>query len=599
MAAAKEWYDTDETRDLVLLDSDSEREELSSDFDGESSDDDSLNSRASNGDDRAESAHESDIEMSADEENLPRERRNRRATVRGPEIKWEIYEDIDPFESTWLQKFTPRPGILVDTSEFAPVDFFYLFFPNEAFELISTETNRYAIQYLDSTADFEPSSRFHAWSDTSPDEIKAFVSLEIAMGLCQKPAHADYWSGFWLTAVPFSSVISRNRFELLQTFLHFSNVEEQVPQGQDGYNPLFKIQPLFDIVNPTCEQWYQPERDLSLDESMVKFKGRLFFRQYLPAKPTRWGIKQFVLAEAKSGYCLKSVVYTGKTSFPRMQGVSLTEQVVLSLLHGYENKGHIVYLDNFYSAPILFKKLEELNIGACGTVKVNRKHMPRELLPSLLPLQKGDLPVFMRSDNLVACAWQDTKRVNFLSTVDTNLTVDKAIRSRGGEGGHRNVEKPVIAERYNSNMGGVDSLDQMLGTYQYPHKCIKWYHTLYHRVREIALVNGFILYKKANPNKRVTPKKFREDVITGLLKNWNPPQRKQGRPSNTPDPIRLTGRHFLGKNENPKQKLDCRVCSDRKNKKRVQTVYYCKQCEIPMCVVPCFERYHTLRQYQM
>ena len=71
-----------------------------------------------------------------------------------------------------------------------------------------------------------------------------------------------------------------------------------------------------------------------------------------------------------------------------------------------------------------------------------------------------------------------------------------------GEDGHRNVEKPVIAERYNSNMGRVDSLDQMFGTYQYPHKCTKWYHTLYHRVRAIALVNGFILYKKANPTKR-------------------------------------------------------------------------------------------------
>ena len=282
-------------------------------------------------------------------------------------------------------------------------------------------------------------------------------------------------------------------------------------------------------MNPTYERWYQPECDLSLDESMVKFKGRLAFRQYLPAKPTRWGIKQFVLAEAKSGYCLKSVVYSGKTSFARLAGVSLSEQVVLSLLEGYENKGHIVHLDNFYSAPILF--------------------------------------------------------------------IDKAVKSRGGEGGYRTVEKPVIAERYNSKMGGVDCLDQMLGTYQYPHKCLKWYHTLYHRVREIALVNGFILYKKANPTKRVTPKKFREEVISGLLKTWNPPQRKTGRPSNTEDPLRLTGRHFLGKNENPKQKLDCRVCSDRKNKKRVQTVFYCKQCNIPMCCVPCFERYHTLRHY--
>ena len=88
--------------------------------------------------------------------------------MREPEIKWEIYEYIGPFESIWLQKFTSRPGILVDTSEFVAVDFFYLFFPNEAFELISTETTRYASQYLDLTVDFEQSSGFRAWSDTSP-----------------------------------------------------------------------------------------------------------------------------------------------------------------------------------------------------------------------------------------------------------------------------------------------------------------------------------------------------------------------------------------------------------------------------------------------
>ena len=132
------------------------------------------------------------------------------------------------------------------------------------------------------------------------------------MGLSQKPANADYWSGFWLTALPFSFVMSHNRFELLQAFQHFNNIENQIARGEESYNPLFKIQPPLDIVNPTYEKCHQPARDLSLDESMVKFKGRLFFRQYLPAKPTRWRIKQFVLAEAKTGYCLKSIVYSGK-----------------------------------------------------------------------------------------------------------------------------------------------------------------------------------------------------------------------------------------------------------------------------------------------
>ena len=36
----------------------------------------------------------------------------------------------------------------------------------------------------------------------------------------------------------------------------------------------------------------------------------------------------------------------------------LTEQVVTSLLDGYESKGHVVYMDNFYSSPsLIFRKV--------------------------------------------------------------------------------------------------------------------------------------------------------------------------------------------------------------------------------------------------
>ncbi len=85
----------------------------------------------------------------------------------------------------------------------------------------------------------------------------------------------------------------------------------------------------------------------------MKFKGRIFFRQYLPEKPTKSGIKKFILAEARIGYALKSIIYTGKTSFQRDPGVTLSEQVVLDLLEGFEDKGHKVYMDSFYSSPSL------------------------------------------------------------------------------------------------------------------------------------------------------------------------------------------------------------------------------------------------------
>ena len=82
--------------------------------------------------------------------------------------------------------------------------------------------------------------------------------------------------------------------------------------------------------------------------------------------------------------------------------------------------------------------------------------------------------MFMRSGNMVVCGWHDTKRLTMLSTVDNNLTVDKEIRSKEHPSGKRTVEKPVAVERYNRNMAGVDRFDQMLGTYQYPHKVVPY-----------------------------------------------------------------------------------------------------------------------------
>lgn len=46
-----------------------------------------------------------------------------------------------------------------------------------------------------------------------------------------------------------------------------------------------------------------------------------------------------------------------------------------------------------------------------------------------------------------------------MSIVENNLIVDKVVRSKNGEGGYREVEKLVIVDRYNLNMGGVDIFD--------------------------------------------------------------------------------------------------------------------------------------------
>lgn len=185
------------------------------------------------------------------------------------------------------------------------------------FRLISEHTILFAEQFFDNPSDLTQHSRFQKWTDTSPNEIQAFVALQIATGLNCKPSVKDYWRKYWLTETKFGSVMSWNRYLLLSTCLHFSNNEQVVQWGEEDFNLLFKIQPVLDIINPVYENVYGPGKNLCIDESMIKFKGRIYFRQYLPAKPTTLGNKVFVLSESDSGYGLKFEVYTGKESFAR------------------------------------------------------------------------------------------------------------------------------------------------------------------------------------------------------------------------------------------------------------------------------------------
>jgi len=163
----------------------------------------------------------------------------------------------------------------------------------------------------------------------------------------------------------------------LNDFHHFcTSVTMKIKQN---YNPLFKIQYVLDIVDPFYESVYKPGRCLSIAESIVKFKGRVFFRQYLPSKPT---------CESKTGYHLKHVIYTGRKTVERDEGVPFTTQLVSLLLQGYKHMGHMVFLDNFYSSPDLFLLLKDsFGIGACGTVWINQKHMRHMLQPSVLSLR--------------------------------------------------------------------------------------------------------------------------------------------------------------------------------------------------------------------
>ena len=83
--------------------------------------------------------------------------------------------------------------------------------------------------------------------------------------------------------------MSSRRFELLLKFLHINDSRKQPARGQVGYDRLYKVRPLLDAVVKNFQASYTPSQNLSIDESMIGFKGRLAFLTVHAKKATQVG----------------------------------------------------------------------------------------------------------------------------------------------------------------------------------------------------------------------------------------------------------------------------------------------------------------------
>ena len=91
---------------------------------------------------------------------------------------------------------------------------------------------------------------------------------------------------------------------------------------------------------------------------MIPFKGRLAFKQRMPMKPVKNGMKPFSLCEARMGYSAVFLIYLGKETRGQEKGndgeLGKTGAVVVNLVKEYKHKGYKLYIDNFYtSVPLL------------------------------------------------------------------------------------------------------------------------------------------------------------------------------------------------------------------------------------------------------
>ena len=249
-----------------------------------------------------------------------------------------------------------RPGPQVDLQAgLKALDFFQLYFTEELLEKITEWTMKYANQKLD-TARRDDAEEGPHWTMTV-EELKAYLGMIIITNnLMIVPRTERYFiveDGKWLFHTNLSKIFTRKRFREIQRYIHFVDPSHRRPEiGEPGYDRLFMVRPVLDHLQTKFKQLYVMERDISIDESMIPFKGHLSWIQRMPQKPVKVGIKVFVVAEASTGYCWNFQIYIGKHEGQEddVGDLGKTDRVVINLLADLTYQGYHLYLDNFYTS---------------------------------------------------------------------------------------------------------------------------------------------------------------------------------------------------------------------------------------------------------
>ena len=261
-----------------------------------------------------------------------------------------------------------------------PIDIYRCIVTNEILAMIVEETNKNAQKTISKAKQknggvLSARSRLQSWRDITQEDIEHYFAILLHMGICRKPTISDYWSTNPMYKQPFvPSIMSKNKFELINRFIHFC---PENPRDPDG---MRKVRLLQVNLERNWNLARKPGEILVIDETQLAWRGRLSFRQYNPGKTHKYGIKIYKLCDPES-YVYAAEVYTGAKRNEGSRGKSTEEnthctQIVLDLAKDYLDEGRTVVTDNFYTSWSLGKQLLEKKTHLVGTIRKKRKGNP-------------------------------------------------------------------------------------------------------------------------------------------------------------------------------------------------------------------------------
>jgi hypothetical protein len=257
------------------------------------------------------------------------------------------------------------------------------------------------------------------------------------------------------------------RFKQIRSAFHPENSEYA-----KGGDKCYQLRSTLRQLNTCAAKVFNVGPDLTFDEGGIACRSRFCpVRQYNKDKPQKFRVDMFICADARHYGIYHVDVYQEKNSSnididKSITSVPTTQKAVLNAcikmrLHQKKNHGarHLT-MDNRYQCPELAYTLRsKFKILSTGTCRQNRKGWNKEYFDLKKTDGRGEFKAaYDETNKVVAIQWNDSKVVNFITTVTADWGITHINRQVGSQKLRVKCPKPIT--RYHETMFGVDKGDQ-------------------------------------------------------------------------------------------------------------------------------------------
>jgi hypothetical protein len=114
-----------------------------------------------------------------------------------------------------------------------------------------------------------------------------------------------------------------------------------------------------------------------MDKVIMLYTGRMIFWQYIPKE---YKDLASTFTNCVTLWATLMSVHLGKQW--QHSTITATHVTVLQVIPRVKGVGHKVFMDNYFTSPALFDDLFQCKINAHGTVRHDRRGMPRHTGPN-------------------------------------------------------------------------------------------------------------------------------------------------------------------------------------------------------------------------